>query len=135
VKLVAPLLAAFLLFGCSKNIQNPEAVRSAIMEYLNARAAQTGLDMSAMQVEVGATTFEKDTARATVSITPKSTGGPGMQMMYNLDRKGDKWVVRAGGSPHGMPGGVPPSAAPGQDGGAPQGGQALPPGHPPVGKQ
>ena len=127
MKFYVPLVSALLFVGCSKNIQNPEAVRSAVMEYLNARAAQTGLDMNAMQVEVGATTFEKDTARATVSITPKGIGGPGMQMTYNLDRKGDKWVVRPGGSPHGT---VPPP----NSSGAP-GGQALPPGHPPVGKQ
>jgi len=97
------------------------------MEYLNSRAAQTGLDMNAMQVEIGATTFEKDTARATVSITPKGTGGPGMQMTYNLDRKGDKWVVRPGGNPHGM---LTP-----QNPGSATEGQPLPAGHPPVGKE
>jgi hypothetical protein len=46
-----------------------------------------------------------------------------MQMTYNLDRKGDKWVVRPGASPHAMPTPAAPS------------GQALPPGHPAVGQQ
>jgi hypothetical protein len=128
VKRYAPLLAALLLAACSKNIQTPEAVRSAVMEYLASRSTQTGLDMNAMQIEIGATTFEKDTAHVTVAISPKGNpGGGGMQMSYNLDRKGDKWVVRPGGTPHGM-------IAPQTPGTTPSG-QALPPGHPPVGKQ
>ena len=128
MKRYSPLLAALLLAACSKNIQTPEAVRSAVMEYLSARSAQTGLDMNAMQIEIGATTFEKDTARVAVAISPRGNpGGGGMQMTYNLDRKGDKWVVRPGGTPHGMV--APPNP------GSPPSGQALPPGHPPVGKQ
>lgn len=126
MKRYVALLAAVLLAGCSKNIQTQEAVRSAVIEYLTSRAAQTGLDMNSMQVEIASTTFEKDTARVTVSISPKNTQGGGMQMSYNLDRKGDKWVVRPGGTPHGM---IPP-----QNSGAPPAGQNLPPGHPPVGK-
>lgn len=100
-------------------------MRSAVVEYLTARAPQTGLDMNAMTVEVAAMTFEKDTARVTVSIAPKGSNAGGMQMRYDLDRKGDKWVVRPGASPHGMT----PSAVP-----APAG-QGLPPGHPLVGQQ
>ena len=127
MKPYAAFVVAFLLAACSKNIQTSEAVRSAVMEYLTSRTAQTGLDMNAMQVEIASTTFEKDTARVTVSISPKSTQGGGMQMSYNLDRKGDKWVVRPGGTPHGM-------IAPPNPGVAPSG-QKLPPGHPPIGKQ
>jgi hypothetical protein len=145
VKLFVPLLAAILLFGCSKNIQTPEAVRSAVVEYLAARAPQIGLDVNSMNVEIGATTFEKDTARATVSITPKNMPGKGgMQMTYNFDRKGDKWVVRAGSSSHGTM--VPPTSGDGPGGqslppghpstaGDAPAGQSLPPGHPPIGKQ
>ena len=114
-----------MLAACSKNIQNQEAVRSAVVEYLTARAAQTGLDMNAMTVEVAAMTFERDTARVTVSISPKGSNAGGMQMRYELDRKGDKWVVRPGASPHGMT----PSSSPTPSG------QALPPGHPAVGQQ
>jgi hypothetical protein len=128
VKPYVAFFAALLLAGCSKNIQNSEAVRSAVIEYLNSRAPQTGLDVNAMQVDIASTTFEKDTARVTVSITPKNTQGGGMQMSYNLDRKGDKWVVRPGGTPHGM-------VAPPPNPGAAPSGQKLPPGHPPIGKQ
>ncbi|HEY7336048.1 MAG TPA: hypothetical protein VH639_14260 [Bryobacteraceae bacterium] len=123
MKRYAPLALALLLAACSKNIQNQEAVRSAVVDYLAARAPQTGLSMDSMTVEVANMSFEKDTARVTVSITPKGANGGGMQMTYNLDRKGDKWVVRPGATPHGMPAPAAPS------------GQALPPGHPAVGQQ
>jgi hypothetical protein len=138
-----------LLGGCSKNIQNEEAVRSAVIEYLNARAPQTGLDMSAMTVQVAAMSFEKDSARVTVSVAPKGVEG-GMRINYDLDRKGDKWVVRPNANPHitvapdasqALPPGHP--AAPGGSQGlppghpsvAPNGSQGLPPGHPPIAKQ
>jgi hypothetical protein len=125
VKLYALLALVAVLAACSKNIQNQEAVRSAVVEYLTARAPQTGLDMNSMTVEVATMSFERDTARVTVSIAPKGSNGGGMQMRYDLDRKGDKWVVRPGGSPHGaMPSNSPTPS-----------GQALPPGHPAVGQQ
>jgi len=119
-----------LLASCSKNIQNQDAVRSAVVEYLTSRAPQTGLDMNQMQVEIAAVTFEKDTARATVSIKPKSSDAGGMEINYNLDRKGDKWVVRPGGMPHAMPGAVSGSGEPEQD--SQPGSPLLPPGHPSV---
>jgi outer membrane murein-binding lipoprotein Lpp len=133
--LVLAVLLTLLLGGCSKNIQNEEAVRSAVMEYLNARAPQTGLDMSAMTVQVSTMSFERDSARVTVSVAPKGVGG-GMQINYELDRKGDKWVVRPNASPHMT---VAPNGSealpPGHPAVAPNGSQALPPGHPPVAKQ
>ena len=122
VKYFALAAAILLLAGCSKNIQNSDAVRAAVMEYLAGRASQTGLDVNQMTVEIAAVTFEKDTAHATVSIKPKSSDAGGMEIAYNLDRKGDKWVVRPGGTPHMMP------QAPSENGS-----QALPPGHPAVG--
>jgi hypothetical protein len=115
------------LAACArKNIENTDAVRQAVVEYLNARQAQTGLDMSTMEVKVTAANFERDTARATVQFSVKNSDA-GMTLNYTLDRKGDKWVVQArqdGGQGHGVV--LPPdgsgSAAPGQ----------LPPGHPSI---
>jgi outer membrane murein-binding lipoprotein Lpp len=129
------VLLTLLLGGCSKNIQNEEAVRSAVIEYLNARAPQTGLDMSAMTVQVAAMSFERDSARVTVSVAPKGLEG-GMRINYDLDRKGDKWVVRPNASPHitAAPGGSQP-LPPGHPSVAPNGSQGLPAGHPPVPKQ
>ena len=112
---------ALLLAACGqKNIENKEAIRQAVVEYLNARQAQTGLDPSAMDVNVIAMSFERDTARATVEFRVKNGDG-GMQLNYTLDRKGDKWVVQARqdtGQGHGVV--------------APDGKGALPPGHPSI---
>ena len=115
--------AAVLLAACSKNIQTQEAVRQGVMDYMRSIAPKVGLDLSNLQVDVPAVTFESDHARATVSVKPKGTdGSAGMELVYNLDRKGDKWVVS--GSPISM------GVSHGQGG---TGGGALPPGHPAVG--
>ena len=120
--------AVALLAGCARDIQNTDAVRQAVIDYLKARTAQTGLDMNLMQVDVTSVSFEHDQARANVFFRPKT--GPaagGMQMAYVLDKKGGKWVVRGrsdtGSNPHGA-GAMPP--------GGPSQTQPLPPGHPPV---
>jgi outer membrane murein-binding lipoprotein Lpp len=123
VKRIALLAAALLLAACArKNIENKEAIRQAVVEYLNSRQAQTGLDMSAMDVNVTAMTFERDTARATVDFRIKNGEG-GMQFNYTLDRKGDKWVVQpkadAGGHAGALPGGD-------------KGPTELPPNHPAI---
>ena len=146
-------LAACLawLAGCSKDIQNPEAIKQAVSEYLNAKAGETGLDMSMMDLQVTSVNFQQDQARATVYFKLK-TGQGGMSMNYALDRKGDKWVVRgrqdSAANPHGAGASLPqasPELPPGHPSGAnpsgasPQGGEAaapgtqLPPGHPSVG--
>lgn len=124
---VAAILAAFLATGCSRNIDNKEAVRQGVLDYLNKRREQTGLDMSLMKVEVANVAFDKNEATATVSFLPKGGGAQGMSMNYVLERRGDKWVVKgrkeSGMNPHGaqgMPG--MPGAGPG----------AMPPGHPPT---
>jgi hypothetical protein len=118
-------LGTLVLAACArKYIENKEAIRQAVVDYLSSRQAQTGLDMSTMDVNVTAMSFERDTARATVEFRIKN-GDAGMQMNYSLDRKGDKWVVqpRAENSQgHGV-------VLPGNDK-APPG--ELPPGHPSV---
>lgn len=122
-----------LLAGCSKNIDTTDAVRQGVMDYMNTIAPKIGLDLNSMQVDVTAVTFEQDHAHATVTFTPKISGSKGMQLSYNLDRKGDKWVVngnaQSAGSMHGTQG-SPEGAAPGTST-VPQGTQ-LPPGHPAV---
>ena len=128
MKLFSPVLAGvFLLAACSKNIQTTEAVQSSVTEYLSGIAAKTGLDMNSMQVDVASVSFQRDEARATVSIRPKSMPANAMQITYTLDRKGDKWVVRgpgeAAGSGHGAPPPISDEKAP------------LPAGHPPVGSK
>ena len=120
-------LAAIALAACSRNIQTKEAIERAVLDYLNSKQAQTGLDMNAMTIEVTSMSFEKDQARAAVYFKLKSGDG-GMQMQYALDRKGDQWVVRGltgiGKGPH-----VPGSTAIAPGAAVPE----LPKGHPPVG--
>lgn len=144
------LAAAILLAACSKDINNGDAVKQGVLDYLQQRKTQTGLDMTLMQIDVVSVAFEKDKAKAVVMFRPKNMAdAAGMQMAYTLDRKGNKWVVEGhgesdgGSNPHGggamqgMPGapqGMPPGhpgvgAMPGGEGAAPG---AMPPGHPPM---
>jgi hypothetical protein len=127
VRKLAPIAVLSLLTACTHDIQNKEAVRESIVDYLKVRQTQTGLNVDMMQVEISNVTFTSsgNEAHANVMFTPKA-GGQGMTMPYTLDRKGDKWVVRphAEGTqnPHGAAGlpALPP---------------ALPPNQPPVEKQ
>jgi hypothetical protein len=117
------ILAALIFAGCSRNIQNPEAVKQGVTDYLKERAATMGLNMDAMEATVNTVSFEKDVARASVMFSVKGTPGGGMSMDYVLDRKGDKWIVRSKQmSPSSEPAGGPASGA-------------LPPGHPPTEKK
>jgi hypothetical protein len=133
IALLALLIVNLLLAACArKNIENKEAIRQAVLDYLNSRQAQTGLDMSTMDVIVTAMTFERDTARATVDFRVKN-GDAGMQINYTLSRKGDQWVVEpkaqnSGG--HGVvlpPGGDTSGASSGSSGAG-----QLPAGHPAI---
>jgi hypothetical protein len=131
------IAVAALAAACSRDIQNPEAVRQGVLDYLNQRKSQIGLDPSQMQIDVSSVSFQKDEARATVVFRPKTTADASpMTIGYLLDRKGNKWVVRprgeGGANPHG--GGtstLPPNHPPMGAGEAPASG-TLPPGHPPV---
>lgn len=108
-----------LLVGCAKDIQNKEAVREGVVEYLRARK-NLDLDMSAMQLDVSAVTFREKEAEATVTFVPKGgSASQGMTMKYQLERDGDKWKVKQKAEPAGAGHAVPPAD--------------MPPGHPPVG--
>jgi hypothetical protein len=120
VRKLAILAVLALLTACTQDIQNKDAVRSAIVDYLNARPDKMGLTVD---VQISTLTFSSGgkEAHADVMFTPKE-GGPGMGMTYALDRSGNKWVVR----PH-TEGGMNPHGAAKLP--------ALPPNHPPVDKQ
>ena len=129
------IAVAALVAACSRDIQNADSVKQGVLDYLNERKSQTGLDPAQMQIDVGNVSFQKDEARASVIFRPKNQPDPQpMSINYVLDRKGNKWVVRphaaSSGNPHGgggqmeMPPGHP--AAPGEGAGT------LPPGHPPI---
>lgn len=136
------IVAALVTISCSKDIQNDDAVKQAVVDYLHARNSQTGLNLDAMTIDVTSVSFQHDEARATLRFVPKGIPNGGMQMTYVLDRKGNKWVVRgrteSGANPHGA-GPAPPGSTPelplplppGHPSTNP-GGQPLPAGHPPV---
>ena len=135
---------AMLLAACSKDIQNSDAVKQGVVDYLQERKSQTGLDMNLMQVDVLSVSFEKNEARATVMFRPKNgADAAGMKLAYTLQRKGDKWVVEPhneGANPHGGAGGGGGAMPPGHPSigeGSPQPAPAegMPPGHPPVGSK
>lgn len=117
--LAAVAAAVLLLSGCSRGVENKEAVRQAILAHLSER----GMNVGSMQVDVVAVTFRENEADATVAFAAKGgQGGQPMTMNYTLAKKGDGWVVKsrseAGGAPHGAAGQMP---------------GAMPPGHPDVG--
>ena len=127
MKLISTGLAFLCLLGCArKNIQTKEAVRDAVVEYLTARQDKTGIVMSAMNVDVTTMSFQQDRANVTVAFNLK-TGEGGMQMGYELERQGDKWVVKGTAGTGGHE--APPQALPPDH--PPTGG--MPAGHPPVG--
>jgi hypothetical protein len=147
-------LSIALLSGCKKDIENDDAVRQGIMNYLSKRP-----DLLSMDVNVTSVAYRQDEATATVKFQAKGNNSPGasMTMQYVMERKGNEWNVkgRAGANEHGanglpqdapaggsigaMPNTAPPSTAmppghpsvgTGAPGAAPTG--ALPPGHPPI---
>ncbi len=143
--IAAVAVSLVLLAGCKKDIQNQDAVRQGVMNYLSKRS-----DLLAMDVSVSSVAFKEDEATAQVHFQAKGNDSPaaGMTMQYVLERKGGLWVVKGrtgANSSHGASGpGV--NAVPGQGnlpgsldgmpripapGGA--GSTSLPPGHPTVG--
>ena len=82
---MALIAALASLAACTKDIQNSDAVRSSIVDYLKARQEKTGLNMDMMNVDVSSVTFTSggNEAHANVMFTPKA-GGAGMQMQVPM---------------------------------------------------
>ncbi len=122
--------------GCNRGggIENKEAVRQGVVDYLSSRS---NLNVASMNVDVTSVTFKGNEADATVSFAPKGAGGAGqgMSMRYTLERKGNRWVVKgradSGKNAHGMGGPGGEGAMPPMPGQNPPAGE-LPPGHPPM---
>ncbi len=130
---IAAFFAALLVSGCGRNIDNKDAVRTGVMDYLNKKKESTGLDMTRMNIEISDVKFNKDEATAVVSFLPKDSTTGGMSMNYQLERQGAKWVVKGrkegASNPHGgttaVPGGMPQGMGEPATGG-------MPAGHPPA---
>jgi hypothetical protein len=116
VKWLAVALAALVVGGCAKNIDNQEAVQKAVDEYF---AGKPGL--SSMSARVQSVVFRGNEADATVMVTGKGQApNTAIPIPYVLERKSSGWSVK-GPSKSGMAGHS------GQNGGQ------MPAGHPTVG--
>jgi hypothetical protein len=142
--------ALFITGACKKQASDNDAVRAGILQHLTAIGT---LNMSAMDMDVRSVSINGNQAHAEVEFRPRTGGTPGagMQVAYNLEKRGGAWVVLntqpLGGmiqhpdpnqNPHTNQdvhsGTLPnfneilnPSGTPAQG--------ALPPGHPPVNSQ
>jgi hypothetical protein len=132
VRALLPVLACLALAGCHHNLQNEDAVKQGVMDYLSTRQ---GLNVSSMNITVGSIIYRENECDATVNFAPKdSSAAQGMSIRYTLEKKGDRWVVKprpGGGNPHeGM--GANPHSGMGMPAATGTGTGALPPGHPTI---
>jgi hypothetical protein len=119
--LPALFLGAALLAtgGCKSKTDTNTAIRDGVMKHIG---AMNGLNVNNMTVTVTQATVNGDTAEAHVDIRAKNSdpNAPPMQLVYQMEKKGEEWVVVKGEPTGGMQ-----HPAPGE---TPQG--TLPPGHP-----
>lgn len=116
-------------FACQRaDINNNEAVRSAVVAYI---ASRGDLSLTDLDISVRNVSFQGDRCEAEVLFSPKGQGPENsMTMQYELERDGAVWKVKP--------------KAPGAHAATPQGGVPAPPtgetpplpaGHPPVAPQ
>jgi hypothetical protein len=114
---MAVSLAALVLCGCAKSIDNQEAAQKAVDEYFSKKA-----ELRTMSARVQNVIFRGDEADANVMVTAKgSDPSTAIPIPYVLERKSSGWEVK-GPSKNAM------AAHAAQSGGQ------MPPGHPGVGK-
>ncbi|HKW61486.1 MAG TPA: hypothetical protein VJN89_02980 [Candidatus Acidoferrum sp.] len=136
-------MALIGLNACKKQTNDNDAIRAGILQHLTSIGT---LNMSAMDMDMRRVAVTSNQAHAEVEFRVKnSPPGGGMQVAYDLEKRGDAWVVLKsqplGGMQHPATSQNPganqpvhsmpnfnellnPSANPGQG--------TLPPGHPPV---
>lgn len=140
-------VALFGLTACKNQANDNDAIRAGILQHLTSIGT---LNMSTMDMDMRSVSVTGNQAHAEVEFRAKGTGAPGggMQVAYDLERRGAAWVVLKtqplGGMQHPSTGqnsslnqpvhSMPnfdellnPPAAPPQS--------TLPPGHPPVNSQ
>lgn len=136
--------ALFGMSACKNQTRDKDGIRAGIQQHLISIGT---LNMSAMDMDLLSVSVTGNQAHAEVEFRVKTNGpsGGGMQVAYDLEKRGSNWVVlktqplggmqhpNASQNPdtnmpvHSMPNFnelLNPSGAPGQ--------ATLPPGHPPV---
>jgi len=121
------LLGALLLFtgACKSKTDSKDAIRAGVVKHI---ASMKGLNVNNMDVVVTQATVNGNSAEASVDIRAKNGDpkAPPMQLVYQMQKQGDEWVVikgqPTGGMAHPAPGEAPPQGT-------------LPPGHPATGGQ
>jgi ketosteroid isomerase-like protein len=123
--LLATALGGMLLFAgaCKSKTDGKDAIRDGVVKHI---AAMNGLNLNNMTITVTQATINGDTAQASVDIRAKNgdPSAPPMQLVYQMQKQGNQWVVvkgqPTGGMQHPAPGEVPPPGT-------------MPPGHPATG--
>ncbi len=122
---LATTLGVMLLFtgACKSKTDSKDAIRDGVLKHI---ASMSGLNVNNMTVTVTQATVNGDTAQANVDIRAKNgdPSAPPMQMVYQMQKQGNEWVVvksqPTGGMQHPAPGEMPPQGT-------------MPPGHPAAG--
>jgi len=125
--ILTSLLGALLLFtcACKTKTDSKDAIRAGVVKHI---ASMKGLNVNNMDVIVTQATVNGNTAEANVDIRAKNgdPNAPPMQLVYQMQKQGDEWVVikgqPSGGMAHPAPGEAPPQGT-------------LPPGHAATGGQ
>ncbi|HEV2194327.1 MAG TPA: hypothetical protein VGR55_02035 [Candidatus Acidoferrum sp.] len=140
-------VALFCVSACKKQTNDSDAIRAGILQHLTSIGT---LNMSAMDMDMRSVAVTGNQAHAEVEFRAKNSGPPGggMQVAYDLEKRGGVWIVlksqplggmqhpstnqnpSANQPVHSMPNFndlLNPPGAPGQ--------AALPPGHPAVNPQ
>jgi hypothetical protein len=123
--LMATFLGTALLVagGCKSKTDNKNAIRDGVLKHI---ASMNGLNVNNMNVTVTQANVHGDTAEANVDIRAKNgdPNAPPMQLVYQMQKQGEEWVVvkgqPTGGMQHPAPGEAPPPGT-------------MPPGHPTTG--
>jgi hypothetical protein len=123
--LLATALGVLLLFSvaCKTAPNDKDAIKAGVLKHL---ASMQGLNVPNMEVNVTQFSVNGNQAMAQVEIRAKTGDNSGgtMNLAYNMEKRGDEWVVvkgaPAGGTlQHPAPGEMPPGG--------------MPPGHPSTG--
>lgn len=138
-------MALLALNACKKQANDNDAIRAGILQHLTSIGT---LNMSAMDMDMRRVSISGNRAHAEVEFRVRNSGPPGggMQVAYDLEKRGGAWVVLKsqplGGMQHPNTSQNPSTNQPVHSmpnfsellnpSGSSSGQTALPPGHPPV---